>query len=368
MRAAWFPGVTLLESVVYDSALKTCIRLIAIIPAWYLMSTLERRCAIRMLPLLLAIVAVFSIWLRYEGITGRFGHSSDFAQAKRQAMSLIDGSFLDLYAHSGGDNADHPVALYWCLKIAATASLVFGIPIETIIKGMYAGAEVATVLLIVSASLRLFGEAAALRAATLYLMVPVFSYVGSLWGHHGCVEVFFTLAAIMYMAQRRHVLAFIAFAVALAFRVHALVILPFLVFVFLSNKIILRTRLLAIGAGIITHTLLILPLLNEVGFDAYRLLYTGHLGRYTGLTYGAFNIWSFKSMAGFAKCLDLGKLCDWVQWCPGALDSATLLGFALFGLAYLISFGLFLRLRSQNFMIAVLLPATFTYLMICPLS
>lgn len=310
---------------------------------------------------MLFVIATASVLLRAAGVSGKFGYSLDFEQAIRQSAFLLSRPFDDLYT-SPGDKADHPVALFRCLKIAADTSYSYDIAFQLLAKGFYATFELLTVGLVVATTLLLFGETSALCAAALYLLVPVFSYVGSFWGHHGCVEVFFTFGSILGLAQRRYALSLISLGAALTFRVHAVVVAPFILFVFLVERVHWKTRLVAISAGIASHTLLTLPLILETGWDAYRFQYTGHLRNYSELTLGAYNIWSFSSMASFANSLNLRDVCSWFVDCPSSLDNPTLLGFLMFSIGYIVAAFIYLRFRKINLLAAVLLPAALIYL------
>lgn len=311
--------------------------------------------------IVLCVITGASVLLRAAGVSGKFGHSLDLEQAIRQSALLMDKSFGDLFT-GASDRANHPVAIYRYLKIAADLSFEYEIPLQLLIKGFYATYELLTAGLVVAAALLLFGETSALFAAVLYFIVPVFSYIGSFWGHHGCVEVFFTFGSLLGLAQRRYALSFISLGAALAFRVHAIVIAPFIIFVFLVEKVDWSNRLVAISAGIASHTLLTLPLILDLGWNAYRVQYTGHLRDFSALTLGAYNVWSFSSMASFANSLNLASVCAWVPGCPGSLDSATLLGFTMFSIGYALALLLYMRLRGRNLIAGVLLPAAFVYL------
>jgi Gpi18-like mannosyltransferase len=310
----------------------------------------------------LGIVIMLSVWLRILGVSGTFGYSADFAQAISQAIFVTDASFRDLYVNAGGQGADHPVTIYRYLKIAADLSSKYGISVTVLVKCLYAAAELLTALLVVAAGMFLFGEAAALPVALLYFLVPVFSYVGSYWGHHGGIEVFFTLASLLTLGQRKYTLSFIGLGAALAFRIHSIVIVPFILFAFIFERIDFRTRVTAITAGILTHCALTFPLIWEAGWSAYRLQYSGHLTNYSGLTYGAYNIWTFSFMRDVAGYLNLKAICALIPWCSSSLDNATMLGFFLFSIAYLAALGLYLQLRRANLVAAVLLPSALIYL------
>jgi hypothetical protein len=311
---------------------------------------------------LLILIVIGSIWLRVLGIGGWFGRSGDFLQAERQAMLLSDISFQDFYERAGGDRPDHPVALFRCLKIAAQISHAYGVPFSVVAKAFYASAEVATVLILAGFTLQTFGGLYAILVTGLYLLIPVFSYVGSFWGHHGCVEVFFTASSLLAMANRRYALSLAALGAALSFRIHSVVIAPFIISTLLIAPISWKKRLKAILLAIIVNAAFAAPLIKEVGLKAYSLQYTGHLSNYKNLTYGAYNIWSFPTVAEIANRLSLTRVCSAIPVCSKTIDDATILGLLLFALGYLAALAIYYYWKKQNHYLAVWIPATLIYL------
>lgn len=131
----------------------------------------------------------------------------------------------------------------------------------------------------------------ALLAASVWALNPAMIFNCGVWGQTDSLMIFFLLLSFWLLEQDKPVAATIVFAIAGLTKFQSLYFAPvFLLFLFYKRNI--KKSLLAFGAGIGTGILIFLPFMFYSGVTLPFEVYLGGLGKWTNLTFNAFNFYA----------------------------------------------------------------------------
>jgi len=150
----------------------------------------------------------------------------------------------------------------------------------------------------------------ALIMSALWILNPAIILISSVWGQVESVFVIFLVASLLLFRERKIILSYLLFAIAIIIKAQALFIAPVYLYsaysYFMDNKtenskisgaVIARFGV-AVGASIMLMVLLSLPFVQ--GFNIMPIVrqYTGGLGTYPWASVNAFNFWGLITNVG----------------------------------------------------------------------
>lgn len=150
--------------------------------------------------------------------------------------------------------------------------------------------DMGTVLLIYLV-LRRQNELLALGGAAVWALNPALIFNCAVWGQTDSLMVFFLLLAFWLLEQDRPIAATVVYAVAGLTKFQSLYFAPvFLLFLFYKRDI--KKSLLSFGAGIGTGLVIFFPFMLHSGILLPFEVYLGGLGKWTNVTFNAFNFYA----------------------------------------------------------------------------
>ncbi len=152
----------------------------------------------------------------------------------------------------------------------------------------------------------------ALLMASVWAVNPTSIFNCGVWGQTDSLMIFFLLLAFWLLEQDKPLIATVVYAIAGLTKFQSLYFAPtFLLFLFYKRD--LKKSLLSFGAGIGTGILIFLPFMLHSGIMLPFKVYLGGLGKWTTLTYNAFN---------FYAAIGLNNISDSTEFLPGIPYSA----------------------------------------------
>lgn len=242
---------------------------------------------------------IFSIWIRYMF---RDIVSGDY-------RAFLEGWYDQIYAGGGIKSLDTQVGNYNFLYQFCIAVMTY-IPI----KSLYAYKILSVIfdLLLAVTTARMAGllceehrKGSMIAAYFMVLFSPITTINSSAWAQCDSIYVFWAVAALYGLLKERYVIALLCLGMSFAFKLQAVFILPFFLFVyFAGKKFSIIQFLLVPGAMLATE----LPILcyNRSIFEIMEV-YLGQTNTYTSVSMNYPSFWTILFDAGSSAFYEAHK-------------------------------------------------------------
>lgn len=223
-----------------------------------------------------------------------YGHYTDmdcFWGWSEMVRDVGFGGFYEMEAFT-----DYPPGYMYVLYLLGTLKGVFNIDsgvYAVILKLPAVLCDIATGFLLYKTASERFSEKSSLLISGIYMLNPAIVVNSSLWGQVDSVYTLWLALVLLFLCDKKLILAFLAFSISVFIKPQSLIITPVLLFsaaeyVFseFSGRKLLKVVLGGIGA-LIFMLLLALPF----GIENVLKQYIETIASYPYMTVNAFNVW-----------------------------------------------------------------------------
>jgi len=293
----------------------------------------------------IVLLVALGIRLYLVPLPGHVGDLNCFAQWTKAAT---ENGIAFVYKNAF---ADYPPGIFYILKPVGVIYQGFFSPTfeDAIILRMLLKIIFTIVDLVTAAMLFFFlrtqeSEHFAFWSMTFYALNPAIIYESAYWGQADSMNTFFMLASVLFLMRQRIVLSWIMLTLAILIKMHALILVPLIIFVSWKNHS--WKRLLKAGTLSLLVTLIVLlPFIYHGQMRYVKHSYTKAVDSYPYISVNAFNLWWLMNPLEIQK--------KGYGYKEGIRDERSIVGitYKQLGLLFLAGFTLFILLilwRNSN--------------------
>lgn len=230
-----------------------------------------------------------------------YGHETDMSCWLGWSNDLFENGLAAFYTSEGFH--DYTPGYMYVLYIIGALRHLFepsGTMLQLLVKLPIIAANLVTVYIVYKIANKKFGAEVSAVFAALVALNPVYILVGPIWGQVDSILTLFCLLAVYYTAEKKYLLSYFMFAIAVLIKPQALFFTPVLIYgiidfvrsdEFSKDKLI---KILLSGVAAVAFMFVTFMPFGKNPIEGIRVVidqYMSTLGQYEYMTVNAFNIY-----------------------------------------------------------------------------